>query len=41
MAPFITGRIGLDGRVEEGVDALTRRRDTAVTVVVSPSGKGL
>ncbi|TIC80156.1 2,3-butanediol dehydrogenase [Nocardioides sp. GY 10127] len=41
LAPFITGRIGLDGLVDEGFDTLIHRNETAVKILVSPSGKGL
>lgn len=40
-APFITGRIGLDGLVDEGFDTLIHRNETAVKILVSPSGRGL
>ncbi|MEP9381819.1 2,3-butanediol dehydrogenase [Nocardioides sp. KR10-350] len=41
LAPFITGRIGLDGLVDEGYDTLINRNETAVKILVSPSGAGL
>ncbi|CAG7845048.1 Sorbitol dehydrogenase [Pseudoclavibacter triregionum] len=41
LAPFITGRIGLDGLISEGFDTLINRNETAVKILVSPSGKGL
>lgn len=41
LAPFITGRIGLDGLVDEGFDTLINRNETAVKILVSPSGQGL
>lgn len=41
LAPFITARIGLDGVVDEGFDTLIHHNETAVKVLVSPSGRGL
>ncbi|UPO76896.1 2,3-butanediol dehydrogenase [Arthrobacter sp. Helios] len=41
LSPFITGRIGLDGLVDEGFDTLINRNETAVKILVSPSGRGL
>lgn len=41
LAPFITGKIGLDGLIDEGFDTLINRNETAVKILVSPSGKGL
>ncbi|MDQ0734741.1 2,3-butanediol dehydrogenase [Arthrobacter agilis] len=41
LAPFITGKIGLEGLVEEGFDTLIHRNETAVKILVSPSGKDL
>ncbi|MCJ8504830.1 2,3-butanediol dehydrogenase [Kocuria flava] len=41
LAPFVTGRIGLEGLVEEGFDTLIHRNETAVKILVSPSGRGL
>lgn len=41
LAPFITGKIGLDGLVDEGFDTLINRNETAVKILVSPSGEGL
>ena len=41
LKPFITGKIGLDGLVDEGFDTLINRNETAVKILVSPSGKGL
>ncbi|PRI11844.1 2,3-butanediol dehydrogenase [Leucobacter massiliensis] len=41
LAPFITGRIGLDQLVDEGFDTLINRNETAVKILVSPSGEGL
>lgn len=41
LKPFITGKIGLDGLVDEGFDTLINRNETAVKILVSPTGKGL
>ena len=41
LSPFITGRIGLEGLVDEGFDTLINRNETAVKILVSPSGSGL
>ncbi|MFD2675200.1 2,3-butanediol dehydrogenase [Gulosibacter bifidus] len=41
LEPFITGKIGLDGLVDEGFDTLINRNETAVKILVSPSGAGL
>ena len=41
LKPFITGRIGLDDLVDKGFDTLIHRNDTAVKILVSPSGRGL
>ena len=41
LSPFITGRIGLEGLVDEGFDTLINRNETAVKILVSPSGEGL
>ncbi|MDN5722451.1 MAG: 2,3-butanediol dehydrogenase [Corynebacterium sp.] len=41
LKPFITGKIGLDGLVDEGFDTLINRNETAVKILVSPSGEGL
>lgn len=41
LSPFITGRISLEGLVSEGFDTLINRNETAVKILVSPSGKGL
>lgn len=41
LSPFITGRIGLDQIVDEGFDTLIHRNETAVKILVSPSGRGL
>lgn len=37
LAPFITGRIGLDDLLSEGFDTLLHRSETAVKIVVSPT----
>ena len=41
LKPFITGKIALDNLVDEGFDTLIHRNDTAVKILVSPSGRGL
>ncbi|MDO4929105.1 MAG: 2,3-butanediol dehydrogenase [Corynebacterium sp.] len=41
LKPFITGKIGLEHIVDEGFDTLIHRNETAVKILVSPSGKGL
>lgn len=41
LAPFITGRIGLDHLIDEGFDTLIHHNETAVKILVSPSGAGL
>lgn len=41
LKPFITGKIGLEGLVDEGFKTLIERNETAVKIIVSPSGKGL
>lgn len=41
LAPFITGKIGLEGLVDEGFDTLINRNESAVKILVSPSGEGL
>ena len=41
LKPFITGKIGLEGLVDEGFDTLIHRNETAVKILVSPSGEGL
>ena len=41
LAPFITGKIGLDHLIDEGFDTLIHRNETAVKILVSPSGAGL
>ncbi|WP_187978031.1 2,3-butanediol dehydrogenase [Mycetocola sp. JXN-3] len=41
LKPFITGKIGLDRLIDEGFDTLINRNETAVKILVSPSGAGL
>jgi (R,R)-butanediol dehydrogenase/meso-butanediol dehydrogenase/diacetyl reductase len=41
LKPFITGKIGLDDIVDKGFDTLINHNETAVKILVSPSGKGL
>lgn len=41
LKPFITHKIALDHLVDEGFDILINHNDTAVKVLVSPTGKGL
>lgn len=41
LKPFITGKIALEDLVDEGFDTLIKRNETAVKILVSPSGKGL
>ena len=41
LSPFITGKIGLEGLVDEGFDTLINRNETAVKILVSPSGEGI
>ncbi|MGB3698057.1 MAG: 2,3-butanediol dehydrogenase [Gordonia sp. (in: high G+C Gram-positive bacteria)] len=41
LAPFITGRIALDDLIAEGYETLLHRNETAVKILVSPSGAGL
>ena len=41
LSPFITGRIGLDHLIDEGFETLIHRNETAVKILVSPSGAGL
>ncbi|MDN5901440.1 MAG: 2,3-butanediol dehydrogenase [Brachybacterium sp.] len=41
LAPFITGRIQLEDLIDKGFDTLIHRNETAVKVLVSPSGKGV
>ncbi|MGC4933644.1 2,3-butanediol dehydrogenase [Gordonia sp. DT30] len=41
LAPFITGRIGLDDLIHQGFETLLHHNETAVKILVSPSGAGL
>ncbi|MCT1686107.1 2,3-butanediol dehydrogenase [Pseudoglutamicibacter albus] len=41
LKPFITGKIGLDDLIDKGFDTLINRNETAVKILVSPSGEGL
>ena len=41
LKPFITGKIGLEHLIDEGFDTLIHRNETAVKILVSPSGAGL
>ncbi len=41
LKPFITGKIGLEHLIDEGFDTLINRNETAVKILVSPSGDGL
>ena len=41
LKPFITGKIALENLIDEGFDTLIHRNDTAVKILVSPSGRGL
>ncbi|MDR2254988.1 MAG: 2,3-butanediol dehydrogenase [Arthrobacter sp.] len=41
LKPFITGKIGLEDIVGKGFDTLINHNETAVKILVSPSGKGL
>ena len=41
VKPFITGRIALDDLVDKGFDTLINHNETAVKILVSPTGKGL
>ena len=41
LAPFITGKIDLADLVTEGYDTLLHRNETAVKILVSPSGAGV
>jgi (R,R)-butanediol dehydrogenase/meso-butanediol dehydrogenase/diacetyl reductase len=40
LEPFITGRIGLENLIEDGFETLIHRNETAVKILVSPSGRG-
>ena len=37
LKPFITGKIGLNGLIDEGFDTLIHRNETAVKILVSPT----
>ncbi|MGJ0203494.1 2,3-butanediol dehydrogenase [Leucobacter sp. gxy201] len=41
LKPFITDRIGLEDLVDKGFDTLINHNETAVKILVSPTGKGL
>lgn len=41
LKPFITHKIALDELVDTGFDTLINHNDTAVKILVSPTGKGL
>lgn len=41
LKPFITGKIALEGLVDEGFNTLIDHNETAVKILVSPTGKGL
>ncbi|RNE49552.1 2,3-butanediol dehydrogenase [Corynebacterium alimapuense] len=41
LKPFITGKIALEDLIDEGFDTLINHNETAVKILVSPSGKGL
>ncbi|WP_411732410.1 2,3-butanediol dehydrogenase [Paeniglutamicibacter sp.] len=41
LKPFITGRIALEDLIDKGFDTLINHNETAVKIIVSPSGKGL
>ncbi|WP_217133441.1 2,3-butanediol dehydrogenase [Leucobacter chinensis] len=41
LKPFITGKIALEGLVDEGFNTLINHNETAVKILVSPTGKGL
>ena len=41
LKPFITHKIGLDDLIDKGFDTLINHNDTAVKILVSPTGKGL
>ncbi|MDN5469825.1 MAG: butanediol dehydrogenase, partial [Lactococcus lactis] len=38
---FITAKIGLDDLIDKGFDTLIHHNETAVKILVSPTGKGL
>ncbi len=41
LKPFITAKISLDNLIDEGFETLIHRNETAVKILVSPTGKGL
>ncbi|PXA79426.1 2,3-butanediol dehydrogenase [Auritidibacter sp. NML120636] len=41
LKPFITGKIGLDDLIDKGFDALINHNESAIKILVSPSGQGL
>lgn len=41
LKPFITGKIALHDIVDKGFDTLINHNETAVKILVSPSGEGL
>ncbi|MDA3147281.1 2,3-butanediol dehydrogenase [Leucobacter sp. UCMA 4100] len=41
LKPFITGKIALEDLVDEGFNTLINHNETAVKILVSPTGKGL
>ena len=41
LKPFITGKIALENLIDQGFDTLIHHNDTAVKILVSPSGRGL
>ncbi|MGB9033041.1 MAG: 2,3-butanediol dehydrogenase, partial [Paeniglutamicibacter sp.] len=41
LKPFITGKIALENLIYKGFDTLINHNETAVNILVSPSGKGL
>ena len=41
LKPFITGKIGLEHLVDEGFNTLINHNETAVKILVSPTGEGL
>ena len=41
LRPFISKRIALEHLVDEGYETLIHHNETAVKILVSPSGKGL
>lgn len=41
LKPFITHKIELDDLIDKGFDTLIHHNDTAVKILVSPTGKGL